>query len=171
MAINPLEERKISYDEAVQSGYVLPGYTYSSTVGGASNIVPFSQYIQSRATSPQTETWWNNIFDLQLADADKFIADAPYTIGTYYNAAVASKNLAPTYIQKRAEQIKQLTQQELSSRAKELVSQRKARATGGLLASSAAPSLSEQGKGGIPDLGVSGPNLGVTQQLGTKAKR
>ena len=171
MADNPLEERKISFDEAVQSGYVLPGYTYSSTVGGASNIVPFSQYIQSRATAPQSETWWNSIFDLQLADANKFIADAPYTIGTYYNAAVQSKNLAPSYIQKRAEQIKQLTQQELSAKSKELIGQRKARATGGLLASSAAPSLSEQGRGGIPDLASAGPSFGVTQQLGTKAKR
>ena len=171
MAVNPLEERKISYDEAVQSGYVLPGYTYSSTVGGASNIVPFSQYLQSRASAPQGETWWNSMFDLQLADANKFIADAPYTIGTYYNAAVQAKNLAPSYIQKRAEAIKQLTQKELSVKSKELIAQRKARSMGGLLASSEAPSLSEQGKGGIPDLSSAGPSLGVSQQLGTKAKR
>lgn len=172
MAVNPLEERKISYDEAMQSGYILPGYTHATTVGGASNIVPFTQYIQSRVAGiPQTETWWNSMFDLQLADANKFIADAPYTIGTYYNAAIQSKNLAPSYIQKRAEAIKQLTQKELSVKSKELIAQRKARSIGGLLASSAAPSLSEQGKGGIPDLGVSGPNLGVSQQLGTKAKK
>lgn len=171
MATNPLEERRMSYDEAKQSSYILPGYTYPTTVGGNANVVTFDQYIKSRTGTPQTETWWNDIFKLQLSDADKYIGLGSLALQSYYDAAVQAKNLAPSYISKRAEAIKQLTQRELSAKTKELIGERKARATGGLLASSVAPSLSEQGGGGLPDLGVSGPNLGVTQRLGTKAKR
>ena len=167
MAVNPLEERKISYDEAKQSGYIIP-LAYYDASGNYYNNENIVTAATANKTTPLPESYWQSNLDDNLARIDWWINSRTGTIG-FLNQITDLKAKAIQSIQDRAEALKAETGRTFG-RTK-AIEQRIARATGGLLASSAAPSLSEQGKGGIPDLGVSGPNLGVSQQLGTKAKK
>lgn len=169
MATNPLEERKLSFDEAKSLGYILPVEVSWSR---AAPYTSYENYIKGQVGSePKGESYYEAMFDQQIADAkDWTSSSANLTFyPTQYTNARQALQVAPSYINKRTEQVKAEAGRTFG-RTK-AIEQRIARATGGLLASSAAPSLSEQGKGGIPDLASTGPSLGVTQQLGTKAKR
>ena len=169
MAANPLEERKLSFDEAKSLGYILPVEVSWSR---AAPYTSYENYIKSQVGSePKGESYYESMFNQQIEDAQSWTSSTA-NITFYpnqYTTAKQALQLAPTYINKRTEAVKAESGRTFG-RTK-AIEQRIARATGGLLASSAAPSLSEQGKGGLPDLSSTGPSFGVTQQLGTKAKR
>ena len=167
MATNPLEERKISYDEAKQMGYVIP-LAYYDASGNYYNNENVVTAATANKTTPLPESYWQSNLNDNLSRIDWWINSRTGTIG-FLNTITGYKQKAIEDIKNRAEAVKAETGRTFG-RTK-AIEQRIARATGGLLASSAAPSLSEQGKGGIPDLSSAGPSLGVSQQLGTKAKR
>lgn len=158
---NPLNERKLSLQEADDLGYVIPIELYNY-----SNLNEIKSQTDG-GIKPMPESFWQSNFDTNMSKLNYYLTGTNAgTIGAY-NYFLGLKQNAIKGIEKRTQAIKSQTGRDVG-RSKAII-QRLARASGGLLAGSASPSL--DGGKGLPDLGTETPQLSkATSKIGTKAK-
>lgn len=160
-ATNPLNERRLSFQDAQSLGYILPLDATTLKYQDAYN----AKLATAQSGDLQPESFYQDLFDTGLAVANKLYAGGQ--VNSDYASAVTAVNMAPQLIELRTKAIKEETGREAGRSQAAL--KRFSRATGGLLAGAASPSL--DGGKGLPELGKGSTMLSTaSSKIGTKAK-